>query len=447
MVLQTPESNKIFALYINVASYRLFVIPIFLFLLFWWLWNLKRANVKILIAFLGAALLTVGVAQISSMGWVLWSLPSLILLISRSSKRTLLLFLFWQVLELISFIYSSGSLIMKLNHYLFWGVNEKIISINFTISVIISTILILKLLNETLAQGDPLSLNSHPLSVLIAGDSGVGKDTLSNSIAKTFGENLTVHIKGDDYHLHERANKIWNKITHLNPIGNDLQLLAQNFNRATSRKSFSFREYDHASGKFTEPKAIQIGDLVILNGLHPFGISTSHKADLKIYLEMEDELRNSLKFNRDANYRNRVFDSEYLQQIENRKLDYEYYILPQKKQADLIFRTEKNANDISNLITKVSSSNTKLLQNTLEIFEIVTGKFAFEFEDGDGLIWFSFSADQMSVDQNSEILNKLVPDAIDLFPDWEENPVLPGNIGFMTVVSIVHLFHQRLGKR
>jgi uridine kinase len=447
MVLGTPVTRRILSVSLNFASYELFILPVLIVSLLWWFWNLNRANVKILIAFLGAALLAVGSAQLFSMGWILWSLPSIILLISRSSNRTISLYLMWQGWELLTFAYSSGQLVTRFGYDLSWDINESFNNFNFTISIILSTILILKILSEALIQGDPFELNNQPFSILIAGDSGAGKDTLSGSIANAFGEKRTVNLRGDDYHLFERSNKVWSKITHLNPKGNDLQLLAQNYNRALNRRSFSFREYDHVSGNFTPPKSVQSGDLIILNGLHAFEISTSYKADLKIFLEIEDELRLQLKMSRDSRHRNHVLDAAYMKKMEERKHDYQTYVAPQKRQADLIIRTESVELNQCKLITKITSTNINLLQSISDIFVHVTGNPAHSMEDSEGAIWYVFYLDELSSDENREILKKLYPDAIDLFPGWEESSLEPGNIGFITLVSLVHLFEQRLGRR
>ena len=79
----------------------------------------------------------------------------------------------------------------------------------FTINVVLEAVLIWKILDEAIKVGDVYSLSNKPLSVCIAGDSGVGKDTLANEIANLFAQQEVALLLGDDYHLYERGETSW----------------------------------------------------------------------------------------------------------------------------------------------------------------------------------------------------------------------------------------------
>ena len=60
----------------------------------------------------------------------------------------------------------------------------------------------------------------------ISGDSGSGKDTLARGTGALFGCEQTTQLSGDDYHLAERHDPLWERMTHLDPAANDLARLA-----------------------------------------------------------------------------------------------------------------------------------------------------------------------------------------------------------------------------
>jgi hypothetical protein len=74
-------------------------------------------------------------------------------------------------------------------------------------------------------------------SIGIAGDSGAGKDTLSNALEGLFGEYSVTKISGDNYHLYSRGEPVWDLITHLNPKANDLKKSSSDLATLISRKN------------------------------------------------------------------------------------------------------------------------------------------------------------------------------------------------------------------
>ena len=64
----------------------------------------------------------------------------------------------------------------------------------------------------------------QPYVVGIAGDSGVGKTTISNIISLLYGKENVLRLSTDDLHLWHRNHKRWMHQTHLNPDSNNLLL-------------------------------------------------------------------------------------------------------------------------------------------------------------------------------------------------------------------------------
>ena len=60
-------------------------------------------------------------------------------------------------------------------------------------------------------------IKSNPIIIALAGDSAVGKTTLSKTLNLFFGMKFVDNIELDSFHLHERSSPIWKEYTHLNP--------------------------------------------------------------------------------------------------------------------------------------------------------------------------------------------------------------------------------------
>lgn len=169
----------------------------------------------------------------------------------------------------------------------------------------------------------------------IGGDSGAGKSTLLHSLERLLSPSVTL-LEGDGDHRWERGNQNYEKITHLNPRANYLERQAENLIRLKKGETIYRPDYDHHTGKFTEPMPVKPTDFIILSGLHPFYLPKMRKVtDIKIYLETEDRLRLHWKILRDTQKRGYSRD-KIEEQIKKRSADSDKYIRPQKNFADLI---------------------------------------------------------------------------------------------------------------
>jgi uridine kinase len=204
----------------------------------------------------------------------------------------------------------------------------------FTVVLVTSLQLFLSILRQAVSVGDIYGIAKKPLSVSIAGDSGVGKDTLANALSECFGVNSTVIIPGDGYHRFERGDARWKATTHLNPDANDLWLWAKHLSQALARLNFSYRDYDHSNGRFRNKVPSNRGDLVISQGLHGLYSELSGMTDLGIYLSMDEKLRERLKMKRDTSARSSSVKS-VKQSIKSRQSDFVRYVSPQQERADL----------------------------------------------------------------------------------------------------------------
>jgi len=186
----------------------------------------------------------------------------------------------------------------------------------------------------------------------IAGDSGSGKTTLGNILKNYFSNSFMLEC--DRYHKWERKDDNWNKYTHLNPEANYLAKMNEDIFDLKIGKTIYQVDYDHSSGKFTEPEKIDSSDNIIICGLHSLYNDTNDDNiyNLKIFIDTDLTLKYTWKIKRDIAKRGYSID-KILEQIENRKEDYIKYILPQRENSDIIINFFTDVKfDINNIDQK-----------------------------------------------------------------------------------------------
>jgi len=78
--------------------------------------------------------------------------------------------------------------------------------------------------------------------------------------------------------------------------------------------------------------------ILVVEGLHPFfDAEVAKLMDFKIYLDISDEIKFAWKIQRDMAERGHSMDS-IKKSIESRKPDFDAYVDPQKKDADMIIQ-------------------------------------------------------------------------------------------------------------
>jgi uridine kinase len=196
--------------------------------------------------------------------------------------------------------------------------------------------------------------------IAIAGDSSSGKSTLAELLKKFFFSNSFI-LEGDRYHKWERNSVQWSHTTHLDPKANFLSKLEEDVFNLKIGKSIYQVDYDHQYGKFTSPEIINPNENLIVCGLHPLISNKSNIYDLKIYIEADPKLKKHWHVTRDVAKRGKS-QSEVLEQINSRKVDYENYIKPQRNNADMIItflsgERSQSLESLRLLITKKYSIN------------------------------------------------------------------------------------------
>ena len=441
MVLGTPEVMKSLNFTLNMGSTKLLILPIAYFAFFLWFWNLGRVTPALLISFQGVALLTVASLQISSIGWYLWGFYIVLIALKNSSPRTLILYQAWQSGIVLFYILYDHNI-----YFRFWGnveasIDKTLMDLLFTIIFVVGLTLSVKILNESIKQEDVFGISKKPLAIAIAGDSGVGKDTLAESLSKAVGQEFTTVLHGDDYHLHERGDASWRITTHLDPEANNLDEWSRNFRKSLNREKVVARHYDHSIGRFTLPSATLPNDFVILNGLHSLSLPFSEGVDLKVFLSMEEDLRVNLKIRRDAEARGHQDEKAVLQSIIERKEQYQFFIEPQKIDADLLIHLSQISFEPLRLSVEIRTPNQSLVREIYRVINSLSSVPSKLERKSNGELWLYVETSELTSDENFELLSILVPKYEKLLT--EARSLDSGASGFMSVVCLAALASQR----
>jgi len=135
--------------------------------------------------------------------------------------------------------------------------------------------------------------------------------------------------------------------------------------------------------------------LIISQGLHGLTGKLVNKSDLKIYMEMPENLRVKYKIARDASYRKQE-KSKVIGQIKLRRSDFKKFIEPQKELADLIVeQTSLSRQNLNISRVKVTFADQEMalkvyqsflpLMTLIELTENSSGQIELALNDADKL--------------------------------------------------------------
>jgi len=197
-----------------------------------------------------------------------------------------------------------------------------------------------------------------PIIIGVAADSGCGKSTFMRRLTSIFGgdvvgplgggfgnggwetntlvSDLTTVICLDDYHLNDRNGRKVTGLTALNPLENNFDLMYEQVKALKEGKTISKPIYNHVNGTLDTPETIEPTPIIIFEGLHPMhDARVLSLLDFTLYLDISPEVKLNWKIQRDMEERGHSLES-ILASIEARKPDFDAYIDPQKKLADMI---------------------------------------------------------------------------------------------------------------
>jgi len=176
-----------------------------------------------------------------------------------------------------------------------------------------------------------------PYFIGIAGESGVGKSTISDVVRLYLGSDV-LHLSTDDLHKWERTNHKWEEFTHLNPNANNLDLGDIQIGDLAEGKFIYRSSYNHITGYFDPPNRTEPRRYIINEGLHAFYTEAMGRLiSLKIFVDTDELLRTHWKVIRDTEQRGYKYN-DVIDAINRRKDDGRHVRERQINIADAIIR-------------------------------------------------------------------------------------------------------------
>ena len=294
-------------------------------------------------------------------------------------------------------------------------------------------------------ENDYYRLGNRPLTLGIAGNSGVGKSTFSSSLTTIFGRQSTLQISGDDYHNWDRSSPMWKTFTHLDPKANRLFQLVKDVRSLINGRAIKSRSYDHLLGYFLPNKISKSEDVIIVEGLHAlYPKQLLVELDVCFFIEMDESLRLFLRTRRDVKERGHT-EQEVLSEMERRKSDNEKYIKPQASRADVIFTLmpinielfEQYRSIKSNIKVRACIKHGIYYSELVKVLIGVCGlQVNIESVDEKGEVVLEISGDVLSEDVNLAA-NILVPHMEELFDFSVE--FSEGVQGIMQIITLMEI--------
>jgi uridine kinase len=461
MLFGNPEMGKIYRVALSLGgSVSIYIVPLIYSVMLYLVWRVRRLNFDLFQAAMGMSFLLIVLMTPASPGWFVWSIPFLVLYQAMSGRIAILLIGAFSVLYVLStllitpLLFSNGinfDLSQALN--LAGQTENYSSSLLHTFMVAIGIVLAIRIWREAISCNDFFRLSRKPFTIGIAGDSGAGKDTLVNAITGLFGGHSVVALSGDDYHLWDRQKPMWQVMTHLNPMANDLEKFCRDLVSLTDGKSIQSRHYNHQTGKMSKPSQIKSNDFIISSGLHALYLPILRECyDLKIYLDIDEGLRRYLKLKRDVNQRGHTID-KVLESFEKRGSDSERFIQPQSTYADLTLalhpihpRMLESLDDKHPLRLKLIV-NTRQGFNELSLNRVLVGVCGSHVDivisDNGAEVQITIEGETSAADIEvaAKVLCPLVLEFLDSPPKWED-----GMVGLMQLIILSHI-SQSLTRR
>ena len=367
----------------TLISNNSFFILVFLSFTFFIYWkNLHRLDFLGVCIFLGFITFPIYISNLSNIGWLLWSYPAILLIfVSFEHKVKIVILTFLSLLVInnqenkyieISQFYSDVS------EYLIYFLSSVIAFYTY----------------QLLKKNIYFKIKSRPILISIAGDSASGKSTLTNLITEFFGSKFVDTVELDSFHRYERDDPIWDNKTHLDPEMNNLVKFKKTILNLVNGETQIIQNYNHLNGTFDSSNRKKIRDFLIIEGLHSLFFKDLNKRfDLKIFLDVEENLKSNTKLQRDI--KRGKSEKEILKQINQRKKDFLEFILPQTKFSDISITTLSRDSDEALFSIDVKSQYFYELENLLNEIAFISEK---ENLENEGRIKFILRLNQMQIE-------------------------------------------------
>lgn len=200
----------------------------------------------------------------------------------------------------------------------------------------------------------------RPLVIGIAGGSGSGKTSVTNSIYDVFKEHSVVVIEQDYYYKDQSHLDFEERLStnYDHPLAFDTDLLIKHINELLDRRPIEKPVYNYAiHTRSEETVVIEPKDVIILEGILVLEDKRLRDLmDIKLFVDTDGDLRIIRRLLRDINERGRTIDSVIEQYLNVVRPMHNQFIEPTKRYADVIIpEGGQNEVAIDLMVTKIKT--------------------------------------------------------------------------------------------
>jgi uridine kinase len=181
---------------------------------------------------------------------------------------------------------------------------------------------------------------NKPVVIAVSGGSSSGKTTVVNAILRNLPDERIVVIRHDDYYKDQKDMPMEEriKVNYDHPFALDNDLFIKQVNDLISGKDIEKPTYDFIQlTRAKKTEKISPAKIIILEGILVLEDERIRNvADIKIYVEADEDLRFIRRLKRDTIERGRTTDSIISQYLETVKPMHYAFVKPTKRYADII---------------------------------------------------------------------------------------------------------------
>ena len=460
MLFTNAELATIYQLDISLTKdISIYVVPLVYLVMIYLVWRIGRLNFDLFQATTGIAFLLIVLMTPSSPGWLVWSLPFLVLYQAMSGRVSNLIVALFSAVYVLSTILVTPFQFFNGQELLFSSLINAPMHMNHIISLVqtlmfaLGLVLIIRVWRESVNRNDFFRLSRKPFVIGVAGDSGSGKDTFANAVKDLFGKCSVAKLSGDDYRLWDRQKPIWHVMTDLNPMANDLEGFSSDVLALADNKAIMSRKYNPAKGKMGKPLRINSNDFIIASGLHALYPPVLRDCyNLKIFLDMDERLRNYFKLKHELK---QVSSSrgETLHLFDKTQNDSDRFIRSQINHADLTLSLQPVNSQMLDELSEMPTVRLKLAAtsktgfNEVSLRRVLVGVCGLHvdinFGDNGENAQLTVEGETTAADiaMAAEMLCPSILEFLDIEPKWQD-----GTLGLMQLIILFHI-NQALNKR
>lgn len=179
-----------------------------------------------------------------------------------------------------------------------------------------------------------------PVIIAVAGGSASGKTTVVDEILKKLDNDCVVIIKHDDYYLDQShlSLKARKEINYDHPSAIDNELFLKHLNLLLNQREIDKPVYDFTTyTRKGKTEKVKPKEIIILEGiLVLIDKRVREIADIKLYVDLDADLRFIRRLERDVSERGRTFESVIDQYLKTVKPMHHQFVEPTKRYADVI---------------------------------------------------------------------------------------------------------------